>query len=217
MFYGVGPKGVVSDPLINTNLNPYEDVANYYLSVGLGNGQRIQNMVEPSGNPTSTITTFQDYEFHELDEYNIAFVGRRWFGDKLDIETTKTFDFNFPNLVTTEPVKFIFNGASTSESTTNWTIGVNGSDIVTITAPGAANDNYGVSAIYENDITVNSDNISVSVDFDKLGVPSAVGYIDYISLEATRDLSFTGSQLEFYNKATAQTSGVGMYLSLIHI
>ncbi|WP_034059853.1 type IX secretion system sortase PorU [Lacinutrix jangbogonensis] len=211
MFYGVGPKGIVDDPLINTNLNPYEDVANYYINIGFGNGQRIQNMVEPSGNATTTISTFQDYQFHEVDEYNIAFVGRRWFGDKLDIETTKTFDFNFPNLVTAVPVKFIFSGASTSVNTTSWTLGINGSDIATLTTPGAANDNFGVGAIYENDISIASDNISVRVDFDKLGVPSAVGYIDYISFEATRELNFSGNQFEFYNNETAQNTGVGMY------
>ena len=211
LFYGVGPKGNPDDPLVNTNLNVYQDITFYYISVGFGSGKRIQNMVEPAGNALTTITTFQDYQFHEVDEFNLAFVGRRWFGDKLDIETIKTFDFSFPNLIASEPVKFKFLGASTSDNTANWTIAINNSDVTTITTPGVAIYNYGVNASYINDVTVASDNISVQVNYDKLGVPSAVGYIDYISLEATRNLSFDGNQFEFYNRSTTQSSGIGMY------
>ena len=211
MFYGVGPKGVVDDPLINTNINPYQDITYYYINIGFGNGERIQNMLEPSGNATVTFSTFQDYQFHEVDDFSLGFVGRRWFGDEMDIETTKTFDFNFPNLVTVEPVEFVFYGASASESAANWIISIDNSEITTIATPGFADHNYGVDASYANDILVDSDNISVKVEYDKLGVPSAIGYIDYISLEATRDLAFSGSQFQFFNRESAQASGVGMY------
>ncbi|WP_452223583.1 type IX secretion system sortase PorU [Lacinutrix chionoecetis] len=211
LFYGVGPKGIVEDPLINTNINPYQDVAFYYLNVGFGTGKRVQNMVEPAGNATTNINTFQDYQFHEVDEFNIGFVGRRWFGDKLDVETTKTFDFNFPNLVSSEDVNFKFYGVSAAETTASFTLNINGTAITTLTTPGVANDNFGVGATYDEDITVGTDNISVQVVYDKQGVPSAVGYIDYISLEATRALTFNGNQFQFYNRATTQTSGIGMY------
>ncbi|WP_299253063.1 type IX secretion system sortase PorU [uncultured Lacinutrix sp.] len=211
LFYGVGPEGIVDDPLVNTNINPYQDITYYYINIGFGSGKRIQNMAEPTGNATTTITTFQDYQFHEIDEFSLAYVGRRWFGDKLDIETTKTFDFNFPNLVTTEPVKFVFNGASTSGNAANWSVSVNNNEVAAITTPGVDGHNYGVSANYANDINVDSDNLTVKVEYDKLGVPSAVGYIDYISIEATRDLSFSGEQFEFFNRDAAQNSGIGLY------
>ncbi|AUC80617.1 type IX secretion system sortase PorU [Lacinutrix sp. Bg11-31] len=211
MFYGVGPEGIVDDPLIGTNINAYQDITYYYINIGFGSGKRIQNMMEPSGNVTTTISTFQDYQFHEVDEFNLAFVGRRWFGDELDIETTKTFDFNFPNLITTEPVKFVFNGASTSGSDANWTVSVNSDEVATITTLGISGDVYGVGAYYANNVSVTSDNINVKVDYDKLGVPSAVGYVDYISIEATRSLEFNGNQFQFFNRASAQASGVGMY------
>jgi len=211
MFYGVGPKGIVENPLVNTNINPYQNTTYYYINIGFGNGKRIQNMVEPVSNATTIITTFQDYQFHEVDEFNVGFVGRRWFGDELDIETTKTFDFNFPNLITTEPVKFVFNGVSASGNSSNFKISVNNNLLTTITTPGISGDLFGAGATYNNDISVNTDNISVKVDYNKLGVPSAVGYIDYISLEATRNLSYSGNQFLFFNRISAQSSGVGMY------
>ena len=211
LFYGVGPKGNVENQLVDTNLNVYQDITFYYISVGFGTGKRIQNMLEPTDVASTTITTFQDYQFHEVDEYNLAFVGRRWFGDKLDIETTKTVDFSFPNLVTSEPVKLVFKGASTSDNSAVWNISFNGNAVTSITTPGLEEFNYGVGANYTGDVAVTSDNISVQVNYDKQGVPSAVGYIDYISLEATRELSFNGSQFQFYNKSTAQVSGIGLY------
>ena len=211
MFYGVGPKGIVENPLVNTNINPYQNTTYYYINIAFGNGKRIQNMVEPVSNATTIITTFQDYQFHEVDEFNVGFVGRRWFGDELDIETTKTFDFNFPNLITTEPVKFVFNGVSASGNSATFKISVNNNLLTTITTAGISGDIFGSGANYNNDISVNTDNISVKVDYNKLGVPSAVGYIDYISLEATRNLSYSGNQFLFFNRISAQSSGVGMY------
>jgi len=211
LFYGVGPKGIVNDPLINTNINPYQSTTYYYVNVGFGNGKRINSMVEPTGNATTIFTTFQDYKFHEVDEISIANIGRRWFGDALDIETTKTFDFIFPNIVTAENVKFKFFGVSTSGSFANWNISINNTNLTTILSRPVPANNFGINATYEDNIIVNDETISVTVEYDKLGVPTAVGYIDYISLEATRNLVFDGDQFEFYNNAAILASGIGMY------
>ena len=211
LFYGVGPKGNVQDITIDTNINPYFDSTYYYLNISPGQGKRIQSMIEPDDTTTMQINTFQDYKFHEVDEFSLAFVGRRWFGDKFDIEVNKSFNFNFPDLVTTEPVKLKVIGVSSSVSTSNMNVSLNGNQVSTITIPAVVDPNYVAQGSFEGSVNALSSNITIQIDYDKLGVPSAVGYLDYISIEATRDLKFSGNQFHFKNNETAQTNGVAEY------
>lgn len=117
LFYAEGPIGYNADS--NTNYNVFTDKSYYYVNVSGGAGKRIQNMAQPPAPSNYTITTFQDYQFHEVDEINIVRVGRRWFGDRFDIENEKEFKFNFPNLISTEPAHIKVYAASTSEVSTS--------------------------------------------------------------------------------------------------
>lgn len=214
LFYGIGPKGIVEDPSVNTNINPYQDVTFYYINIGAGQGKRIGELVEPTATASVQINTFQDYKFHEVDEFSLALVGRRWFGDKFDIEVNKSFEFNFPNLIASEPVIFKVYTAAISSIATNFDVSINNNLITNLSIPGIATDdpNFAYEGVFDNAINVTSDNLTVQIDYDKGGNPSAVGYIDYISFEATRALTHVGNQLKFYNRITAQSSGIGNYV-----
>ncbi|PWK18267.1 type IX secretion system sortase PorU [Xanthomarina spongicola] len=209
LFYGQGPKGYNQGS--NTNLNCYTDKTYYYINISSGHGKRIQPFVQPSGPIDITIDTFQDYKFHEKDEYNLVSVGRRWFGDKFDIEDTKTFDFSFPDLVTTEPINFKVFLGSTSEIATSMQIAINGNNIVSLSLPAITDSNLAQENSFDDNILVNSSNLSVSLTHNDGGIPSALAYIDYISIEATRMLNFSGNQYTFRNNAVSQMSGIGQY------
>src|SRR5690554_168596 len=209
LFYAQGPYGY--DEQSNTNINCYTEKTYYYINVSPGNGKRVQPFMQPSGPVDLMIDTFQDYKFHEKDEYNLVTVGRRWFGDKFDLEDTKTFDFSFPDLVTSEPVTFNVIVAGTSVTPTNMLVKVNGNNISNLAIPPITDTNLATESVYSNSITVNSSNLSVSLIYDKGGNPSALAYIDYISLEATRALNFSGKQFTFKNKAVTQMAGIGQY------
>ena len=211
LFYAIGPKGNVNDSRINTNINPYTDKSYYYINVSAGNGKRIQPFFEPSGTPNLDINTFQDYKFHEIDEYNLVNVGRRWFGDKFDVENAQTFEFLFPDLIPAEPVKFSVYVAATSDTASSMEVGVNGSSIINLTLPGADDPNFATENSYVADINVTSPNIAVNLNYNNQGNPSASGYLDYISIEATRALNFSGNQMVFKNNEVATMDGVGQY------
>lgn len=210
LFYGVGPTEYNEES--NTNINAYTDSACYFINVNSGgNSKKIQEYVEPAGAPTTIFDTFHDYQFHEVDEYNIAKLGRRWFGDKFDFEIDKTFDFEFPNFVASQPISLKVYAAAVSEVVTNMRVRISGNEV----------DNFIFSAIndpilatqdfYENTLTVGSGNISVNLVYDNNGVPTSEGFLDYISIEATRNLIGTGTQFRFKNKEAAVLSGIGQY------
>ncbi|WP_339634029.1 type IX secretion system sortase PorU [Bizionia echini] len=209
LFYAEGPNGY--DVKRNTNVNAYNSATHYYINISPGNGKRIQPMIQPSGSVDMVINTFQDYKYHELDEYNLASVGRRWFGNRFDIETTQTFDFSFPNIVSTIPVKLKTYVASTSEIPTTMDLQVNGTSVSNLVIPAVTETTLVSESIFNGDVVVANSNVAVTLDYDNGGNPSALGYIDYISLEATRELKFAGSQFVFYNRAVTGASGVGQY------
>ncbi|MBQ0769724.1 MAG: type IX secretion system sortase PorU [Bizionia sp.] len=212
LFYGVGPTGIVNDSRVNTHLNPYSDLAYYYLSISPGLGKRMQSLIEPVGASDLVITTFDDYKFHEVDEFNIAFVGRRWFGDKFDIETTKSFNFSFPNRIVAEPIELKVVGVSTSANTSSMMVKMNGTDVSTITLPGVSAPNFATESSLTEDVITTTDAATVQITYNKQGNPGAVGYLDYISLQATRALTFSGNQMGFKKNETGQSTGIGEYI-----
>jgi len=211
LFYAEGPEGNVEDNDVNTNINPYSSRSNYYVTFGGSFGKRIETLDQPAENPDFTINTFQDYRFHEVDEFNIAKLGRRWFGDRFDIENEKTFTFNFPNIVLTEPARLKVYVATTSEIQTTFTIKVNAVDVANISPNGLTDGILATGGFYDNNIMLSSSEVNVNLDYNNNGNPSSLGYLDYISVEATRELTYTGGQLRFKNDIVATSDGVVEY------
>ncbi|GAA4962351.1 type IX secretion system sortase PorU [Algibacter aquimarinus] len=209
LFYAQGPKEFNAES--NTNINCYTDKTYYYINVGAGNGKRIQPFSQPTGPVDLVIDTFEDYKFHEIDQYNIASIGRRWFGDRFDVSNSKTFDFEFPDLITTEPIQLRVFTAAASTTTTSVDISVNGTSVANRSLSGSSTPSLASEAFYVASLNVNSSTISVGIDYDNQGNPSALGYLDYISIEATRALNFQGNQFQFKKRAVANLSGVGQY------
>jgi hypothetical protein len=209
LFYGEGPQGFNAES--NTNNNIFTDKTYYFINVSLGNGKRIQDLNQPIDNPTLIINTFQEYKFHEIDAFNLASLGRRWFGDRFDFDNEKIFDFEFLNIVTTEPIQLKVYTAAVGEVTTTMQLKVNG-DILDNFSYSAINDPImATEDFFIGSLNVSSETISVDLNYDNNGNPSSVGYLDYISIEATRALTYTGNQFLFKNNSVTLSSGVGQY------
>lgn len=209
IFYAQGPKEYNAES--NTNINCYTDKAYYYINVGSGTGKRIQSFTQPAGPVDMVINTFHDYKFHEVDKYNIAFLGRRWFGERFDINNNRTFTFNFPDLVTSEPIVLRTYVAAVSSTATSMQLTVNGTNVSNLSITGASSPSLANESSYSNNVNVNASNITVGLNFDNKGNPSALGYLDYISITATRALNFDKKQFQFKNNTVASASGIGQY------
>ena len=212
LFYAEGPHGNVEESNINTNINPYSNRSNYYVNVGGSSGKRIETMVQPDENSDFTVTTFQDYKFHEVDEYNIVKLGRRWFGDRFDIENEKTFTFSFPNIVPSEPARIKVYGATVSEVPTSMSVKVNAVNLATINFNGVSDGVLATGGSYQGNFAVASSEVVVDLEYNNGSNPSSLGYLDYVSVEATRELNYTGGQLSFENNIVETSDGIVEYL-----
>jgi len=209
VFYAQGPKEYNVES--NTNINCYTDKAYYYINVGSGTGKRIQSFTQPAGPVDMVINTFHEYKFHEVDKYNIAFLGRRWFGERFDVNNNRTFTFNFPDLVTSEPIVLRTYVAAVSSTATSMQLTVNGANVSTLSIAGASSPSLANESSYSNNVNVNASKITVGLNFQNNGNPSALGYLDYISITATRALNFDKKQFQFKNNTVASASGIGQY------
>ena len=210
LFYGLGSSGWNIDN--QSHINPYIDKTYYYINVGVSQGKRIQNLIEPSGLVTNVFSKYNETKFYEVDKTNIAKLGRRWFGDNFNINSNQNFSFGFPNIDTSQPVKLKVRAAASSSSSSSMQILVNGvlSDTFSfnpISYTSLANEDY-----FAGVINVNSSNIDVSLNYNNNGNPSANAYLDYISIEATSLLKSQGIQFLFTNNQASVVSGIGKYV-----
>lgn len=195
-----------------TNLNLYDNKSYYYVTASGSDGARIQNMQQPEGNATVTITNFNDQQFYEKDLVNIGRLGRVWFGEDFSLQNSQTFDFKFPNIDTTIPIQVAINLASQAFTQTSMAVTVNGQNNQTANFPplnatssvlyNASNLNFSATA---------NENIAVKVAYNNNGVPNSRGYLNYINISATRNLIGFGKQFRFQNNAVASQIGIGEY------
>jgi hypothetical protein len=210
LFYAEGPTEYSLES--DTNINLYSDKSYYYITTQGSFGKRITLLNQPEGEPWLEITTFQDYQFHEVDENNLGKIGRRWFGERFDVENEKSFNFSFPNIVSTEPAKIRVLAAGVSETTaSNMQVVINGNLVGTIGFSIVDDPILASGNSYQNDVTLPSQDVEVKLVYNNSGNPSTNGYLDFISIEATRGLAFAGNQFVFKNDEVALNPGVVQY------
>jgi hypothetical protein len=211
LFYAEGMDNWNDD--YKGHLNIYADKSYYYVTSQGDLGKRISDMNQPTGASTTTITTFDDYQFHEVDEVSIAKLGRIWFGEQFSVDNIQEFSFTVPNILTTAPVQVGFHGATVAYTPTSFKVEANG-QLVGTTAFGALSPNSGTEAIDQylyNNVSISSPDISVKVTYDNNGVPGSKGYMDYISIRSKRNLQGYGKQFRFQFNQAPFLSGIAEY------
>ena len=197
LFYAVGPEGFNEES--NTNLNLFEDKISYFLSIGTENGLRVNTFNEPNAESTFNIDYYTNYKFHENDEYNLAKIGRRWFGDRFDFENVKTFEFDLDDLILESPVKFKIYAAATSEIVTTMSVNINSSQLSTLVFGPIGDPILATGDSFSSNLDLNSSSVNVTLTYNNNGNPASTAFLDYISIEGNSNLNFNQNQLIFYN------------------
>lgn len=212
LFYGEGIENW--DTENQTNLNLYDTKSYYYVTISGNEGKRISNLNQPAGNSTLQLNTFDDYQFHEIDQTNIAHLGRQWLGEAFDINQEQEFTFNFPNLDTTTPVKIDLTAASAAFTTTSFAVSANGQNIGTINFGNIITNGdtkYFSEKLPSNTTFTGAETIKIKLAYNNNGVPGSKGYLDYINLTAKRKLLGTGKQFKFQYDLAGSTAGIVNY------
>jgi hypothetical protein len=196
-----------------THLNLFSDKSYYYVTSSLGTGKRIQENTQPTGTSSINFTVFDDYQFYEKDLYNPGKLGRKWLGDQFGIENEKTFEFVVPNIVTSSPVKIYTNLASASYGNSSFQVQANQQTIGNVSIASLSNIDFvfAVENFLQTTFNASSPNVSIKLTYNNGGVPASRGYVDYIVLEAKKNLTGYGKQFIFRNLEEQNNIGVGQY------
>ncbi|GAB4132578.1 MAG: type IX secretion system sortase PorU [Bacteroidia bacterium] len=217
LFYGVSPHTWEYNTTLQKfvhHVNDYSDTTYYFLNTDLGAGKRIAMQASSSQTPTHFVNTFDDYQFHELDNENLIKSGREWYGEKFDIINNYSFSFSFPNIdfsskvwVKTELVSRYSSSHSYQVSTQN----VNR----TLTVQGAQTGCYYCTYALTGTDTVSFNPsgpvVSVSITRQQNTSPAPIGWLNYIEVNARRQLKMSGGQVLFRDINSAGPGNVAEY------
>ncbi|MEA3317648.1 MAG: type IX secretion system sortase PorU, partial [Bacteroidota bacterium] len=218
LFYGQCPDKWnynASEDFYNNLVHKYSHYNYYFLSSDVGYNKEIEPLTEPSEPETQTVNSFTELIHHEKDNFNLIKSGSQWFGENFDITTEKEFNFSLPNIVSSKQVKIKYNVAARSAGTSSFTLFANGQLLSNISIPEvnmsnqtstyARSDNK-ISSFYSN-----SSNISIILKYNKYSA-SSEGWLDYITINATRNLSLTNDQLIFRHKEDDSNENISRFI-----
>lgn len=194
-----------------THLNLYDTKSYYYVTAQGENGKRINPLPQTDGIATTIFTNFDDYQFYEKDLNNIGRIGRNWYGEQLTSQSPQTFDFSFPNIDTTSPIYITVNSAAVSFGSSNLKIKAGGIEQTASFSAIPTNSSTLFSTANSN-LSINaSENITTELTYNNNGIPSAKGYLNFITARAKRNLKGYGKQFVFQNLNSGTLLGIGEY------
>ena len=218
LFYANGPHTIVKDSATKSFshlFNIYSENSFYFLNFDQGAGKRITNATNPSTSNV-IVNSFNDFQFIEKDSSNQGKFGKTWWGDEFSDQPgrylNRSYNFTIPSIDITSPVlvrtRF---GAISYSGYSGVSVLANGTSVMntSISAVGTTySDPVTKSVDQTQAVTITSSNLNLNVSFTK-GSSSAVGYLDFIEINARRNLVFNG----YVNFADWNAVGAGQIAS----
>lgn len=223
LFYGQSPVRWTYNPSscnkFSHSNNLYTDNNYYFITADLGTGKRIQQRSSSAQSPTHTVTSFNDYQYHEADLTNLIKSGREWFGEAFDvINNSQSFNFSFPNINTSEQGNVRVQAAARSTiSPPNLAVNVAGQSIGTILIPTVPNVyylDYANTAEICNVFNPSLSSISAVFNFSNTSDASSIGWLNWVEINVRRylDYSNSGSQMFFRDANSVGAGNVAKYV-----
>jgi hypothetical protein len=220
LFYAPGPHHWTADAVnkrFSHQKNVYSEQSFYYLSIG-GTGKRV---LTPSSSlaPNTTITSFSDRYFYELDTVNLLSSGRQWFGEDFADGPGKAKSRNF-----TVPLPSAATGAAQINTSclarsfgagSRFNISVNNQAVLAMDIPPVATgpyDQFARTVELSATFAAPPTDLVVRYDFTP-GSANAQGWLDWFEVFVRRNLSMAGvNQLLFRDWNSVGAGNVGSFI-----
>lgn len=178
----------------------YSNRTYYFIKVGSTSGRRMTSQGNSDLGITNTVTSFDDFAFHEAEEVNLLKSGRDWYGELFDITTDHEVNFNFSNVVGGADAQIYFDGLVRSIGTaSSFSIDLNNnplSQVAAATVTGEYYQKFADTARKCETVAGNSNTYNFDVHFNKANVNSKA-WLNKIEINVRRNLTMTGGQVIF--------------------
>jgi len=201
-FFARSPHEIAYDSLarrLTHRLNPYSDTTYYFLNVGAKAGLRIAE--EAFTAPAAPLlTTYDDYQYREQELVNRVLSGREWLGEAIG-PTEQVFAFNLTNLVAEAPVLITSSVVGEATVPTEFRLRWSGQIIGTQSIEAVSGFRYDRKGV-ENRQTFRfvppaGTTPRLTLSYDRAGAASAQGYLNFLAVQAQRELRRGEGQLLF--------------------
>lgn len=208
LFYSESPHRII----YNTNNqqfthqnNPYSDTTFVFLNISDTKGLRIKNQTLVSS--TNNIRTFDNFNFHELDEKNVVSLGgrdlggsgREWYGESFGVSPEISFDLKTEGIVPNSSIKLTSAILGAAFTTTKVSLKLNTDSLIgeqSLRAIGTGTyDIKGFENIQTFTAISNGKNSQkLTFNFNKNNQNSSVAYLNYFEIQTKRQLQFYEQQ-----------------------
>lgn len=191
--------------------NPYSDYGYYFLSDAAGEQRLIATSQPINSTNAHEVNWFTDYQLHEVEKVNlidktgVSGGGREFYGEALQgINLTLQVTFNTPHLLTNRPMTCVAHVAATSSTQSQFSLELAGKQAsCPLPLPGIPTSDFYTKAECDSIVlSVNAINTNnkqtVTIRYASSG-SAAVGYLNYIELNAPSELVMRGNQLAISN------------------
>jgi len=210
IFFGQSPHQWVFNNEENRfehQINYYSDYTYYFLRIEHETGKRVSVFSNLTENPNYFSNSFNDFVFHESEQYNLIKSGRKWYGDKFFNNTSNSFNFNFPNNIGQINLRAAFATSVSSADNFTYLINLNGEQKI-LTGPNSQIGQY-TFATYDECKFLFPSSSDISLDIQFLSSYSgAEAWIDFVELNSRRKLKMVDSQLLFRDTETVNDSSI---------
>lgn len=213
LFYGEGPITWKLNPLTNhfdAATHPYTEAISYFITAASYPGRRIPTADPVLAAINTTTDTYTALGLYEKEDISLIKSGRKWFSNKFD-NYTRSLNlpvFSFPDLDPSAPVNMGFGVAGSATAQIIFNIKVNDEIVNTTTIAKYTGDNDLIRELTSSQLfNTSSGNMKIVVQF----IPpnsSAIGWLDFISLNVRSRLRFHGPQMNFRDQLTAGEGNV---------
>jgi hypothetical protein len=216
LFFAQSPHEIIADNTSRSfshRFNIYSDTTYYFITVSNKPSLRITPKNSQTGT-SQTVTSFDDYFFYEKDNTNLLQSGRDWFdSDRFETTTERKYNFSIPGLISGSPFSLSASFANAVSSlergsdSSAFVFSINGKQIGKEAMPPLDFYRYNPRGVLKTltyptntSVTGTSENIQITLNFlrQNNGNP-AVGYLNYLGINAKRELKLYDKQTRFRN------------------
>ena len=213
LFFAEGPYKVNYDlgrGMFKYESNLYSIKNFYFITVSPDAGKRVSQSENMQGN-FPVIQHFDDYVYHEADEYNELQSGREWFGERYDLVTTYAYRFDVDGVLQNSSIKIVSDVMAQSFNGSSFKLLLNKVPIGEQIVPTISNTQYSVKGRHKRDtLVVNANTVSApgsstqefQYQYVKAGSGKSVGFVDFLLINFLRELALSGPQTTFTSVAS---------------
>jgi hypothetical protein len=191
-----------SEQILLKETNLYS-VKNYvFLKIGDTNSPSVVEQASLTG-ATFSANSFDDLAYIEPENFNLLTSGRDWYGDEYNFNTEESFDFQLEGILPNSEIRTKIQVMTRSNQTSSFDFKLNGASLGNLQADSRPDGVYVIQARENSQVFplnssgLNTDSgIKIELTYNKANSNSK-GYLDFIAINAKRELKLFGAQTSF--------------------